>query len=289
MTFLIPREHHVADTPRAEAARILDCTEEALDAFVQNGLTVSDDRFDSRDLFNLGLHSGTGRTLPELAFAYALRWMRSTTEELTERRTSRFSLSLTCDCAGALFAPPRCPRVDDLVIDARSLTATLGTEGELLPLRSPELIAIVREFAGLGLRWVKLPDALRQDENLVDSHRVASCESASRYLVRRFAEAGLSARTRIGWVIGMLDLIHAWVEVVDTDGVVKVIDPVFALFATTLPDANPVLTDPTVSLRTNRLIPTDLSVDGRVAQHDCDAPATVKITQLKNTPLKEKP
>lgn len=284
MTFLIPREHHVADTPRAEAARILDCTEEALDAFVRSGLLVRDGRFDSRDLFNLGLHSGTGRTLPEQAFAYALRWMRSPTEDLLAPRTSRFSVTLGCSCTGALFAPPRCPRVDDLVITERCVTATIGTEGSLVPLRSLALIDIVRDFAGLGLRWMKLPEPLRQDEDLVLSHRVASCDSASRYLVRRCAEAGLRARTRIGWVIGMLDLVHAWVEVTDSDGVTKIIDPIFALFATTLPDANPVLTDPTVSLRTNRLIPTDLSVGGRVAQHDCDTPATIKITQLKEKP-----
>lgn len=284
MTFLIPREHHVADTPRAEAARILDCTEEALDAFVQSGLVVQDDRFDSRDLFNLGLHSGTGRTLPEQAFAYALRWMRSPTPDLLAPRTSRFSVTLSCACAGALFAPPRCDRVDDLVIAERGMTATIGTSGSLTRLRSPELVEIVREFAGLGLRWMKLPEPLRQDEALVHSHRVASCDSASRYLARRCAEAGYTARTRIGWVIGMLDLVHAWVEVTDSDGVTKVIDPVFTLFATTLPDANPILTDPTVSLRTNRLIPTDLTVDERVAQHDCDTPPTIKITQLKEKP-----
>lgn len=284
MTFLIPREHHVADTPRAEAARMLDCTEEALDAFVQSGLIVRDGRFDSRDLFNLGLYSGTGRTLPEQAFAYALRWMRSATSELLAPRTSQFSETLRCSCTGAMFAPPRCPRVDDLVISDRGVSATIGTEGAVVPLRSPELIAIVRDFAALGLRWVKLPEPLRQDENLVLSHRVASCDSASRYLVRRCEEAGLRARTRIGWVIGMLDLVHAWMEVTDEDGITKVIDPIFALFATTLPDANPVLTDPTVSFRTNRLIPTDLGVDGRVAAHDCDTPPTIKITQLKEKP-----
>ena len=282
MTFLIPPEHHVADTPRAEAARILDCTEDALDAFVQSGLVMRDGRFDSRDLFNLGLHSGTGRTLPEQAFAYALRWMRSSTEELLAPRTSRFSLTLNCSCPAALFAPP-C-RARDLVITDRGLTATVDTEGSLVPLRSPALIAIVRDFAAMGVRWVKLPEALRRDENLVFSHRVASCDSASRYLVRRCREAGLPARTRIGWVIGMLDLVHAWVEVADTDGRTKVVDPVFGLFAATLPDANPVLTDPTVSLRTNRLIATDSSVDGCVAQHDCDTPATTKITQLKEEP-----
>lgn len=282
MTFLIPREHHVADTPRAEAAKILDCTEEALDAFILSGLTERDGRFDSRDLFNLGLHSGTGRTLPEQAFAYALRWMRSPTADLLAPRTSRLSVSLSCSCPSAVFASPRDAR--DVEVTDTSLTATIETSGALVPLRSPALRALVEEFAGLGLRWMKLPEALREDEDLVLSHRVASCDSASRYLVRRCRSAGLPATTRIGWVIGMLDLVHAWVEVTDEDGVTKVIDPIFALFATTLPDANPVLTDPTVSLRTNRLVPTDRSVGEHVAHHGCAAPATVKIAQLKEKP-----
>lgn len=282
MTFLIPLEHHVADTDRTEAARILDCTEEALDAFVHGGLTVRDGRFDSRDLFNLGLHSGTGRTVPEQAFAFALRWLRSSTADMSARQEFRFTFGLRCVCTRASLARPRTDlyggEVRDLDVTARSVSATVSTTGAVTALRAPALVAVMRDFHALGLRWVKLPDALRRNEDLVTSHRVATCESASRYLARRCRAAGFSATTRIGWVVGMLDLVHAWVEVIDEDGVTKVVDPIFALFANTLPDANPVLTDPTVSVRTNRLIPTDLPVGGRVAQHGCATPATVKIT-----------
>jgi hypothetical protein len=285
MTFLIPLEHHVADTDRAEAARILDCSDEALDVFIHSGLTVQDGRFDSRDLFNLGLHSGTGRTVPEQAFAFALRWLRESTADLTARRVSRFSFGVKCACARASLARPRTDlyggEVRDLAVTATGVTATISTTGAVLPVRSPALVSLVRDFHALGVRWVKLPEALRRNEDLVTTHRVATCESASRYLVRRCRAAGLAATTRIGWVAGMLDLVHAWVEVTDEDGARKVIDPIFALFAATLPDANPVLTDPTVSVRTNRLIPTDLPVGGRVAQHSCTTPATVKIEQLK--------
>ena len=288
MTFLIPLEHHVADTDRAEAAKILGCSEEALDAFIHSGLTVRDGRFDSRDLFNIGLHSGTGRTMPEQAFAFALRWMRSPTEELVARRVSRFSFGLTCSCARASLARPRTDlysgEVRDLTATATNVTATISTTGAAAPVRSRTLVSLLRDFHGLGLRWVKLPDALRRKEELVTSHRVATCDSASRHLARQCRAAGIPATTRIGWVVGMLDLVHAWVEVTDEDGVTKVVDPIFALFAGTLPDANPVLTDPTVAFRTNRLIPTDLPVGGRVAQHACASPATVKIQQLKEMP-----
>jgi hypothetical protein len=283
--FLIPPEHHIGDTDRTAAKQILGCTDDTLDILVHNGLTADDDRYDSRDLFNLGLHSGSGRTVPEQAFAFTLRWMRAKTEDLLAPRTSRLSLTLSCDCETATLATPRCDlyggEVRDTVTTDTSRAATIRTEGSLAPLRSPELRDLVREFAALGIRWVKLPDALRDNEELLTEHRVATCESASRYLASRCQETGLTATTRIGWVIGMLDLVHAWVEVTDDDGATTIVDPVFGLFATTVADANPLLTDPTVALRTNRLIPTDLSVGGRVARHDCDAPLTTKIRPVK--------
>ena len=282
--YLIPPEHHVADTDRATATQILSCTDRELDALIHSGLGTREGRFDSRDLFNIGLHSGTGKTVPEQAFAFTLRWMRASTEDLLAPRTSRFSLSLSCDCPTATFAAPRCDRYDGDVRDTTTtdttLTATIRTNGSAQP-RSTALSELTQDFNDLGIRWVKLPDPLRDNESLLTTHRVATCESASNYLAARCREAGLPARTRIGWVIGMLDLVHAWVEVTDEDGETKLVDPIFALFATTVTGANPLLTDPKVALRTNRLIPTDLAVGDRVARHGCEAPVTTKITQEK--------
>lgn len=287
--YLIPPEHHVPDTDRVTATVVLGCDDRTLDALVHSGLTVRDDRFDGRDLFNVGLHSGTGRTVPEQAFAYSLRWMRSSAEALVEPRRLGFTLTANCECPDVALAMPRpdryggtvdpAPEAD--VVAAARITATIRTEGRAAPLRSPVLRGLVEEFAALGVRWVKLPDALRDDESLVTTHRVATCESASRYLAARCQAAGYPATTRIGWVVGMLDLVHAWVEVTDDDGETKVVDPIFSLFATGVPGANPLLTDPAVALRTNRLVPTALAVGGRVARHDCAAPVTVRINPVK--------
>ncbi|MFI9812472.1 hypothetical protein [Saccharothrix variisporea] len=286
--FAIPLAHRQDDTSRAAAIEMLGGAD-ALDALVRGGLPVGpDDRFDSHDLFNFALRSGGGRTVPEQAFAFALRWMRSPAEALLEPRTSRFSLSLTCSCDPVTLARPHAEpyggSVSDVTAATRELTATVRTVGSLVPLRSEILRDEVEAFANLGVRWVKLPDALREDVDLVTAHRVATCESASLYLARRFRDAGYLADTRIGWVLGMLDLVHAWVEVVDDDGVTKVVDPVFALLADLVPGANPLLTDPAVALRTNRLVPTDLTVGGRVAGHACGATPRTKITPVKETP-----
>ncbi|MGB3442111.1 MAG: hypothetical protein WBA97_25470 [Actinophytocola sp.] len=287
--YLIPPEHHVPDTDRATAAQLLGCDDRTIDALVNGGLTVRDDRFDGRDLFNLGLHSGTGATVPEQAFAFSLRWMRGSANALLSPRTLAFTLTTECACADTVLAVPRPDRYGGTVtpppahdvVRASAVTATIRTEGRAVPLRSPALRGLVEEFAGLGVRWVKLPDALREDESLVTSRRVATCESASRYLARRCRDAGYAATTRIGWIVGMLDLVHAWVEVTDDDGETKIVDPVFSLFAARVPGANPLLTDPSVALRTNRLVPTALSVGGRVARHGCDLPVTVRINPVK--------
>ncbi|MEU9507282.1 hypothetical protein AB0D32_13475 [Micromonospora sp. NPDC048170] len=309
--FAVPPEHRLDDVDRASARQLLGCDDHTLSTLLDRGLQASgeagEERFDSRDLFNLALYSGTGATVPEQAFAYSLRWMRSSTEELLAPRASRFALRVACaaDRCGpeptSMLALPRPERlggaVHDLTVEPAggvtgpsgdtvvrtaselAITATVHTRGEQAELRSPELRAIAAEFAAMDLRWVKLPAALQDDVDLVTGHGVASCDSASRYLARRCVRAGFPAVTRIGWVVGMLDLVHAWVEVEDADGVTKVIDPVFALFSATVRGTNPLLRDPAVALRTNRLVPTGLSTGRAVAEHRCaDRPAAARVT-----------
>ncbi|MEH1100477.1 hypothetical protein [Micromonospora sp. CPCC 205561] len=320
--FAIPPEHRLDDVDRDSAKQILGCDDDTLSALLDHGLPASGDRgaehFDSRDLFNLALYSGTGTTVPEQAFAYSLRWMRSSTDDLLAPRASRLELRVACaaDRCGpaptsmlALPRPDRCGgAVSDLTVEPAddgagrtghpdgggdhvvraasglAVTATVHTTGEQSRLRSPELRAIAAEFAAMELRWVKLPAALQDDVELIKTHGVASCASASRYLAQLCAAAGIPAVTRIGWVVGMLDLVHAWVEVEDADGATKVIDPIFALFSATVRGTNPLLRDPAVALRTNRLIPTGLQVGRPVAEHRCAGEPSAARTTTKILP-----
>lgn len=301
----IPAEHRVADTDHAAAAQLLNCSPEILDQLVDSGLPSTDGRFDSRDLYNLGLHSGAGTTGPEQAFGYTLRWLRAPTETLLTARASTFELGARCglreSCVGSPYSVVARPLakqydgdvgdleltgsmlvVESTVVSARSAVAiatTLETRGRLTPLRAPALRAIMTDFLDAGLRWVKLPEPLQSDRDLLAQHGIATCASAGLHLADACERAGYPATTRIGWVIGMLDLVHAWVEVVDDDGEIKVLDPIFALFAAAVPDANPVLRDPSVSLRTNRLIPSGLSVGESVAGHACGwRPRPVRVS-----------
>ncbi len=305
--FPVPAEHRVADTGAAAAAELLGCDAATLADLVHNGLPSTGGRFDSRDLFNLGLHSGTGTTAPERAFGYTLRWLRSPTGALLAPRASTFALAARCAAAEcprpySVVARPLAKRydgdvgdleltgsmlvVESTVVSAESAVAiasTLDTRGVLAPLRAPALRAVLREFLDARPRWVTLPEAMRADTSLLAGHGIVTCASGGLHLAAGCLAAGYPATTRIGWVIGMLDQVHAWVEVVDDDGETKVLDPTIALFAATLPGANPVLRDPSVSVRTNRLIPTGLRVGEAVARHECagrPAPARVTTTIL---------
>ncbi|WP_131763893.1 hypothetical protein, partial [Actinomadura fibrosa] len=106
--FVIPPEHHRPDTGRRAAAAALACDQATLAALVRRGLPCTGEpgreRFDSRDLFNLALYSGTGRTAVERDVARAFRWTRASCEELIAPRVSRFELRV--DCADPDGCPP---------------------------------------------------------------------------------------------------------------------------------------------------------------------------------------
>jgi len=141
-----------------------------------------------------------------------------------------------------------------------------------VPLRSTAARAAMREFAGAGLRWVKLPPVLGADVQLMLAQRIASCASASQHIAGLCRRAGLPATTRSGWIAG-LEMTHAWVEIVDEDGLTKVLDPIVALFAAMVPQANPVLSDPELGVRTNRLIPSGYPAVEPLARHTCGGAA----------------
>ncbi|TDD82757.1 hypothetical protein [Actinomadura rubrisoli] len=326
-------EHHRPDTDRRSAAAMLACDPSTLSALVRYGLPCTGEpgreRFDSRDLFNLALYSGTGRTAVERNVAAALAWTRASCEELIAPRVSSFELRVDCadpdgcrpDARNALARPrkgayggtvrnvrARPAAGGNRSVRARSagarqgaaatarssgpalaLSAVLRTVGDCPVLRSRGLRAVLREFMGAELRWLRLPEALRDDADRLVPRGFAGCGAASRYLERLCREEGIPATTRIGWVVGLPDLVHAWLEVEDEDGVTKVIDPSFALLSDLIPRANPMLLDPGLGFRTNRLVPTGLHVGGDVASHSCGdgrphARVTTRIVPLQLAP-----
>lgn len=310
-TFLIPESHADYAIGATEAARMLSTDEHGLAMLIAGGLPVATRNGDPHwcwfDLFNLGLRSGTGRTLPERAFGFALRWMQADPSTWMEPRAWTMCLHLQArddDAGGMWTIAPVVPGVHDVIVDRRQLDGVsrndtrfttdaptveyridLRTHGDARTLLDREAREIVDAFLGRGLRWARLPESLQQDTVRLHGAGVTNCISACIELEAELRRAGRQVRTRRGWILGMLDIEHSWLELVDVDGDVKVIDPVFAMFGRMLgADA---YADACYASCLNRVVPTDhvaqtplvtLHRDGRLI------PSTSRVVTTRRAP-----
>jgi hypothetical protein len=299
--FPIPAEYRREEIDRAGALDTLRCGDAVLEELIARGLPCSGEpgreRFDRNDLFNLALYSGSARSVPVMAFRFALRWMSEPASTWFEPRRWTVSIELGCGRPGGCGADPRWwlarpmpgefdGRLGSLAVepaeasmDERSLVlagpgglrlsgvAEIG--GKRMRLRSSRLRKLVDEFLAEGYRWVKLPEELEREPDEVLPLGAANCLCASIELVRRFRAAGFEAHTRRGWLLGMFDFEHMWVEVRDDDGVVKVVDSIFPLLGAMIPNTNPEFAAVCFGSRMNRLLPTRYAADESLAGHVC--------------------
>src|SRR4051794_32500649 len=288
---VIPDGFRDESAGRDEALATLRCGEAVLDALVAAGLPCDDEqRFDRFDLFNLALYSGSGRSMPEMAFQFALRWMASPADSWFAPRRWRFDVGIACGRADGCGAEPSWsiarPRVGIFSadpVDARigptaielnggtglRIAGIVETTGRRAQLRSPELRERIEAFMHAGYRWVRMPEALQRRPELVLPHGVSNCITACVVLERELRAAGYEVRTRRGWMLGMLDIEHAWLEILDCDGEIKVVDPVFALLAGHATAANPELETAVIGSRINRVLPTDNPAERALTGHVC--------------------
>lgn len=143
----------------------------------------------------------------------------------------------------------------------------IRTAGALRELVSPQLRKITAEFLAARHRWVRLPPAAQFDYEAMLAHGVSTCISASLFLEKEFRAAGYEATTRGGWMIGMLDLAHSWVEVVDDDGVVKQVDAVLERLGGLTDSPHPGLAAACLGSRINRMLPAAMTAGWPGATH----------------------
>jgi len=298
--YAIPDDYRDAVVDRVAALDMLRCGEPVLDELIRAGLPVTErggeQFFDRYDLFNLALASGSGTSVPERAIRYALRWMHGGPETWIQRLDWTFAIELACplpDCqadpvwsharlapeavAGELLDWQTVPAGSEISADRVhftgpapvGLSGRLVTRGELMTLRSPRLRAIVEGFLDADYTWVRMPERLQCEYERVMAAGVGPCISASLFLQREFQAAGYPALTRRGWLLGMLDLAHSWIEVVDDDGVRKVIDPIFARLVEHADQPHPDLASAVIGSRVNRLLPAAIPADGHMVTHRC--------------------
>ncbi|MFE0023709.1 transglutaminase domain-containing protein [Amycolatopsis sp. NPDC059021] len=316
--FTIPPGYRREDVDRAGALDILRCSDEVLTELVNAGLPHSGDGelFDRHDLFNLALYSKSGVSAAEMGIRFALRWMTRDPHTWFQPMRWNYSLTMTGPSGHggeATFSVARplpeafggqverldttpgnrdaeTPGPDVVVVtdgDTAQVDAVLRTVGEPRTLRSRRLREIVSEYSHGDYRWARMPEELQRHPELVLPHGVAPCISVSLDLAGKARAAGYPARTRRGWILGMLDLAHSWLEVTDDDGQVKIVDPIFAGLADHAGRAHPDFREACFGSALNRLLPTAHEADNGLYHHSRGGTSTVPKSTLTIRAVKE--
>lgn len=298
--FTVPADFRNENVDRVAALDMLRCGEATLDALIAAGLPCRGEPgaewFDRFDLFNLALRSKSTVSVPERAIRYALRWMHGDPHTWIEPIRWSFDIELRCplpECGEQpewwhsrldlesfetelldwQTNPATATTVDDAVHFCGpgpvGMRGQLVTRGKLMTLRSPVLQSITDEFLAANYPWIRMPERLQYDYQRVMAAGAAPCITASLFLQSQYQAAGYQAITRRGWLLGMLDLAHSWVEVVDDDGVRKAVDPIFVRLADHAENPHPQLAAGCIGSRLNRLLPTAIPADGQMVSHRC--------------------
>ncbi|MFD0689918.1 hypothetical protein [Actinomadura fibrosa] len=306
LLYAVPEPYRDPRLDTAEALAVLRCGPDVLAELVAAGLPRAEGPdgplFDRHDLINLALNAGTGASAPERALRFALRWMRDGPAAWTAPLAWDFAVEMRAADAAAdsrwshtRFLPELTGGMVETWESSAAVRITPGrfefagpgpirfagrmrTAGTLQELRSPALRRIVSDFLGAGYRWAKLPKPCQYDTEPILAAGFAPCVTASVHLEKEFRAAGYEAESRGGWILGMLDLSHSWVEVVDDDGLVKQIDPVFERLSRYAGDPHPELGRACLGSRLNRLLPAAIPAGEPEALHvraGAAAPAAV--------------
>lgn len=314
-----PERHLRFDMELESALAIMRCPAEVLELLMREGLRhrVDGDRvlFDDSDIRNVAAASGSGGSMVELVQRYLFRFAASRPEEWIDRRTWSVRNLAACpgakDCPGnwefARLVPAEFggqawdertatgPALDagDASVDGHppqaGFSATVRTVGAVRRVRDPlvrdAFHESLEEMRSGRMSYQSMPVALRNDPAAARANGTANCVSVSLHLCRVFLDAGLRARTRKGYLMGLLGSDHSWVEIHE-DGVWKVVDPVFALLGLRQ-GASDEFVEFCLGSVPNRLVPCDCAADQETVRHSHErSPAAARNVVLVN-PLKE--
>jgi hypothetical protein len=309
------------DTERDSALAIMRCSPDVLDQLMRAGLRhrTEGDRvlFDDSDIRNVAAASGSGGSVLELVQRYLFRFAVSPRAEWTDERAWAIRNLGACpdvtDCQEPWeFAPLAAEDFAGRSRDERTVTdGTVDASGASVDGYPPlaEFSATVRTVGAVRMvrdqlvrdafhesldemrtgrmYYQAMPPALRNDPVAARANGTANCISVSLHLERVFTDAGLEARSRKGYLMGILGSDHSWVEVRE-DGEWKVVDPVFALLGLRQ-GASEEFVEFCLGSVSNRLVPCDCPADLETVRHTHrQSPAPTRNVVLVK-PLKEIP
>ncbi|MEU2656784.1 hypothetical protein ABZ615_15810 [Streptomyces sp. NPDC007325] len=315
-----PERYARYDTDRDSALAVMRCPPGVLDELMRAGLRhrTEGDRvlFDDSDIRNVAAASGSGGSVLELVQRYLFRFAVSDPSEWIDERGWAIRNLAACpldpDCrepwefaplaAGDFAGRSWHERTVTGGVEARGATvdgrpplaefsATVRTEGAVRTVRDPlvrdAFHASLDEMRSGRVSYQAMPPELRHDPEAARANGTANCISVSLHLERVFTDAGLEARTRKGYLMGILGSDHSWTEVRE-DQEWKVVDPVFALLGLRQ-GASEEFVEFCLGSVPNRLVPCDCPADLETVRHTHQqSPAPTRNVVLVN-PLKEIP
>ena len=288
----VPAAYRCGTLDEDTVARILRCTPGSLAALRDLGLTPEETpdgpRYDIRNVRNAALYSLSGRTEVEAAMRPALSFLRGSDRNLFGERHWGYEMSPVGAAAGPVPAAagsylvhPLTPEVsggrtealtvggtapdragDRVVVPAGAiLRGSIVTRGHPARFRNPRIRSIAEEFLSSGVRWHSLPEELKRDADAAFAAGIGNCDTLSTILGRRLMAAGFPSRIYRGWIVGLTETPHSWLEVTDDDGGVKVIDSALLLLNAYTSLGAPGFAARAFGARLSRVVPTRCPLD----------------------------
>lgn len=246
--------------PAGEALRILRCAESSLIDLVDTGLPTRDGRFDWCDAWNVGLYSGSGRSMPELEMKLFRRLLSAFNGDWHTPMRYLITVEAACpsgpDCDCGTWV---CPDFVDASLTEstpgpgrRSWSGVVEASGVRVAIRSRVVTdawnSVVRSYR---YHFTRLELAKSVDQTR--RRRVGDCVALTKLLQAELAKCGVEAWERHGYLLGWTTgHAHSWLEIRDIDGVVKPLDASLALLAGSF--LNPGLVGFSLGCLMNRLI-----------------------------------
>ena len=267
-----PEDLAVFDTTPADAATVL-CGDEAMVAAL--GLRQVGGLFDFTDVLNAALHSGTGKTLPELARRLLMRFAAGDEDGwfVPLDWTVAVQWASTADkfqVAVPDLGSEGVDAVEDPVAEVPGPVVSRGHQadpyqvrvrltGERFTITDRRVRAafdeVLAAFESGAVHYQAIAEPLRIDHQRAWAMGVADCVVAGKVLADRLRADGLEARGRRGYLLGLVANDHGSCEV-RLDGRWRCLDPIFALLAADHGrDGGAEFREACVGSRFNRLLP----------------------------------
>jgi|SRR5215218_314177 len=230
----VPAEHRRLKADVTAVQATLRCGEEEIESLRRCGVVWVErggvPLFDPVDIYNLGLLSGSGRTVPEVASSYFAQLANAGCEAWTAPSRTELVVDRAVASGSELVGELGCLRFPTRDAEGQQ-SATYMPRQTIGTMVSPRLKSLFDAILA-GFSFQLLPDSLKGDGEAIAKLGVGDCHGLSLVLANRCLEAGLAATVERGFIRGRFGWgAHAWVRVEDEDGGPKVLDPTLPLVA----------------------------------------------------------